>query len=44
MVALDFIVPFVEFDETADGQVIEDFASVLLLIEEEPKKGSLRPH
>ena len=31
-------------DDTADGHVMVDFASTLLLIDEEPRKGSFRPH
>ena len=38
------IVPFLESDETADGQVMVELAMVLLLIEEDPRNGSFRPH
>ena len=38
------IVPVDELDDTADGQVMVDLATVLLLMEDEPKNGSLRPH
>lgn len=38
------IVPLVVLDDTTDGQVMVDFASVPDDIDEEPKNGSLRPH
>ena len=38
------MVPFVEFDSTTNGQVIVDFATASLLIEEDPKNGSFLPH
>lgn len=33
------IVPFAEFDDTADGQVPVDLASTSSLMDEEPKNG-----
>ena len=34
----------VEFEDTAEGQVIVDLASLLDEIDDEPRNGSLRPH
>ena len=38
------IVPFVEFDDTADGQVPVDTATVDVLTEDDPKNGPFLPH
>ena len=38
------MVPLLEFDETADGQLMVDFARVFDEIDEELKNGSFRPH
>ena len=38
------IVPLLESDETADGQEMVDMARVELLMLDEPRNGSLRPH
>ena len=38
------IVPVLEFDDTDDGQIMVDLASMLDEIDEEPKNGSFRPH
>ena len=38
------IVPLLEFDSNADGQVIVDSAMVSDDIENDPRNGSLRPH
>ena len=38
------IVPLLESDDTADGQVMVDLATVLRMIDDDPKNGSFRPH
>lgn len=38
------MVPVLEEDETEDGQVMVDLASVAVTIDAEPKNGSFQPH
>jgi hypothetical protein len=38
------IVPLLESEDTEDGHVMVDFASTLVEIELDPKKGSFLPH
>ena len=38
------MLPVLDDELTEDGQEIVDLATVLLMMDEDPRKGSLRPH